>query len=82
MPPLKAQGRNEGRNERQNERQLDEATDMPAGEADSLVILVEDSLNSEEREQLRRDLEASIEEIAQGCTEDFTKVLAELRQRS
>jgi hypothetical protein len=80
MQPLKAQVRN-GR------LLLDEPTDLPEGAlvllrpVDGLVAVLDDGLDDDERAHLHRDLEASIAEADQGYTEDFSKVLAELRQR-
>lgn len=67
---------------------LDEPTDLPEGQVVELVQLGDvlasggDDLDDEERAALHRELEASIEEADAGQTEDFAKVLAELRQRT
>ena len=80
MQPLKAHVRN-GR------LLLDEPTDLPDGEivylqlVDGIASIDGDGLDDEERAQLHRELEASIAEADAGQTEDFAKVLAELRQR-
>ncbi len=80
MQPLKAHVRN-GR------LLLDEPTDLPEGDVVELVQLDQvlanggDDLDDEERAELQRELEASIQEADTGQTEDFAKVLAELRQR-
>lgn len=80
MQPLKAQVRN-GR------LLLDEPTDLPDGDVvylqlvDGIVSIDDDGLDDEERAKLHRELEASIAEADAGQTEDFAKVLVELRQR-
>jgi len=80
MQPLKAHVRN-GR------IVVDEPTNRPEGEVvyvqvvDGLVADDRDDLSDEERAQLHRELDASIAEADAGETEDFSKVLAELRQR-
>jgi hypothetical protein len=48
---------------------------------DAESIVNDDGLDDDERAQLHRELEASIAEADRGQTEDFSKVLAELRQR-
>jgi hypothetical protein len=66
---------------------LDEPTDLPEGHIVELVQLTAllasggDDLDDEERAELQRELDASIEEADAGQTEDFAKVLSELRQR-
>jgi hypothetical protein len=85
MQPLKAHVRN-GR------LVLDEPTDLPDGDivylqpvylqpVDGIVSFEDDGRDDEERAQLHRELEASMAEADAGHTEDFAKVLAELRQR-
>ena len=84
MQPLKAHVRN-GR------LVLDEPTDLPDGDivylqpVDGIVSLDDDGRDDgrddEERAQLHRELEVSLAEADAGHTEDFAKVLAELRQR-
>jgi len=80
MQPLKAQVRN-GR------LLLDEPTDLPDGDIvylqplDGIVSVDDDGLDNDERARLHQELEASIADADAGQTEDFTKVLAELRQR-
>jgi len=80
MLPLKAQVRN-GR------LLLDEPTDLPDGDVvylqpvEGLVCIDDDGIDREDRAKLHRELEASIAEADAGHTEDFAKVLAELRQR-
>ncbi len=60
---------------------LDEPTNLPDG-AEVLVALVDgDDLDDEERAALHRELEASISEADAGETEDFSRMLAELRQQ-
>jgi len=70
---------------------LDEPTNLPDGAevyvaevyvAEVYVALVDgDDLDDEERTALHRELEASIAESDAGETEDFSRVLAELRQQ-
>jgi hypothetical protein len=80
MQALKAQVRN-GR------LLLDEPTDLPDGDVvflqlvDGIVSVDGDDLDDDERAQLHKELAASIAEADEGKTEDFAKVLAELRQR-
>lgn len=81
MQPLKAHVRN-GR------IVVDEPTDRPEGQV-VYVQLVDaviaddrdDHLDDAERAALHRELDASIAEADAGETEEFGKVLAELRQR-
>lgn len=67
---------------------LDEPTDLPEGQVVELVQLGDvlasggDDLDDDERAALHRELEASIEEADAGQTEDFAKVLSEMRQRT
>lgn len=80
MQPLRAHVRN-GR------IVLDEPTDRPEGElvyvqlVDGVIADDLDDLDDEERAALHRELDASIAEADAGETEDFSQVLAELRQR-
>ena len=66
---------------------IDETTDLPEGEVvylqlvNDIVAADSDDLNEAERAALHRELEASITEADAGKTEDFTAVLAELRQQ-
>lgn len=66
---------------------LDEPTDRPEGElvyvqlVDGVIADDRDDLDDEERAALHRELDASIAEADAGETEDFSQVLAELRQR-
>jgi hypothetical protein len=66
---------------------LDEPTDLPEGEvvylqlADGVVADERDDLDDGERAALHAELDASIAEADAGETEDFAKVLTELRQR-
>ena len=78
--PLKAQVQN-GR------LVLDEPTDLPEGEVVYLEPVVgvlsddADDLDDEDRAALHAELDASIAEADEGKTEDFRRVLDELRQR-
>jgi hypothetical protein len=80
MQPLKAHVRN-GR------LLLDEPTDRPDGEVvylqlvDGIVRIEGEDLEDPDRAALHRELEASIAEADEGQTEDFAKVLRDLRQR-
>jgi hypothetical protein len=66
---------------------LDEPTDLPEGEvvylqlADGILADGPDDLDEDERVRLHAELDASIAEADAGETEDFGRVLAELRQR-
>ena len=66
---------------------LDEPTELPEGEVvylqfvDSIVADDTDNLGNEERAALHAELDASIAEADAGQTDDFGKVLTELRQR-
>ena len=68
---------------------LDEPTDLPEGDIVYLqplagIVHVGDDdldLTEEEQAELHRELELSIAEADSGDTEDFAKVLADLRQR-
>jgi hypothetical protein len=67
---------------------LDEPTDLPEGErvvlrpVDELVVVGDDDLDPEERAQLIRNLEVSIDQVERGCTKNFADVLARLRRRT
>jgi hypothetical protein len=82
MTPLKAHVEN-GR------LTLDEPTDLPEGQvvylkpADELLLIDSggDDLDEIERAALHAELEASIAEAERGETEDFAKVLSELRHQ-
>ena len=80
MQPLKAHVKN-GR------LLLDEPTELPEGEvvylqlADGIVPDGHDDLEAADRAALHRELDASIAEADAGETEDFGKMLDELRQR-
>jgi hypothetical protein len=79
MQPLKARIQN-GR------LVLDEPTDLPEGEVAYLQPMgvtadAAGDLDDEERAALHAELEASIAEVDRGETEDFGRVLSELRQR-
>lgn len=80
MQPLKAHVKN-GR------IVVDEPTDRPEGEVvyvqlvDTVIADDQDDLDDADRAALHRELDASIAEADAGETEDFAKVLTELRQR-
>ena len=60
---------------------LDEPTNLPDGAEVHVAVVDGDDLDDEERAALHRELEASIAEADAGETEDFSRVLAELRQQ-
>jgi len=60
---------------------LDEPTNLPDGAEVHVALVDGDDLDDEERAALHRELEASIAEADAGETEDFSRVLAELRQQ-
>ena len=62
---------------------LDEPTDLPEGEVVYLqpVEGVHDEMGEADRAALHAELEASLAEADSGQTEDFSKMLAELRSR-
>ena len=66
---------------------LDDPTDLPEGEVvyvrlvDTIVADDKDDSDDAERAALHRELDASIAEADAGQTEDFARVLTELRQR-
>jgi hypothetical protein len=80
MEPLKAHVKN-GR------LTLDEPTDLPDGKVvyltrvEELVVVDGDDGDQSDRAALHVELEASIAEAECGQTEDFAKVLSELRQQ-
>lgn len=80
MQPVKAHVKN-GR------LMLDEPTDLPEGQVvylkpvEGLVSEAIDERDAEDRAALHAELEASIAEADSGQTEDFSKVLAELRRQ-
>src|SRR5206468_3210564 len=82
MAPLKAHVKN-------SRLTLDEPTHLPEGQVVYLQPLDElevvdrdgDDLDETERAALHAELEASIAEAERGETEDFARVLSELRQQ-
>jgi hypothetical protein len=66
---------------------LDEPTDLPEGEVvyvrlvDGIVPAGEDGMDEQERAALHQELEASLAEADAGQTEDFGKMISELRSR-
>jgi hypothetical protein len=58
---------------------LDEPTDLPEGS--EVTLSITDDLDDADRAALHRELDASIAEADAGETEDFGKMLTELRQR-
>ena len=67
---------------------LDEPTDLPEGEVvylqlvDGIVADGPDDLDDEERSRLHAELDASIAEADAGETEDFGRLIADLRWRA
>lgn len=80
MQPLKAHVKN-GR------LVLDEPTELPEGEVvylqpvERIVADAHDHLDDADRAELHRELDSSIAEADRGETEDFARVLADLRSR-
>ncbi len=74
MQPLKAHVHN-GR------LVLDEPTDLPEGEVVFLQPVDSDDMDDEDRAALHAELRASIAEAEAGQTEDFGRMMVELRQR-
>lgn len=79
MEPLKAHVKN-GR------LMLDEPTDLPDGKVVYLtrveeLVVVDDDDDESDRAALHAELEASIAEAESGQTDDFAKVLSELRHQ-
>jgi hypothetical protein len=80
MQPLKARVKN-GR------LLLDEPTDLPDGEVvylqqvDRFVVVSGEEMDARERDALNQELEASIAEADRSDTEDFSSVLAAVRQQ-
>ena len=66
---------------------LDEPTDLPEGEVvylqlvDGIAPAVEDEMPDRERAALHEELEASLAEADTGETEDFGRMISELRSR-
>ncbi len=70
---------------------LDEPTDLPngtelflvpAGQLDDVVLLRDDGLDDEERKELLQAIDESLAEADAGKVEDFSKLIAEIRQPS
>lgn len=70
---------------------LDEPTDfpngtelypVPAGQLEDVVLLRDDGLDDEEREELLKALDDSLAEADAGKAEDFSKLIAEIRRQS
>jgi hypothetical protein len=70
---------------------LDEPTDLPNGtelylvpaeQLEDVVFLRDDGLDDNEREELLQAIDESIAEADAGKVEDFSKLIAELRQQS
>jgi uncharacterized protein YpiB (UPF0302 family) len=71
--------------------QLDEPTDLPNGtelylvpaeQLDDVVLLQDDGLEDDEREELLKVIDESLAEADAGNVEDFSKLIAEMRQQS
>ena len=80
MQPLKAHVHN-------GHLVVDEPTDLPEGEVvylqlvDGIVADAADDLDDKDRIRLHSELDAAIVEADAGQTEDFGRVIAELRRR-
>ena len=70
---------------------LDEPTDLPNGtelylvpaaELDDVVLLQDDGLEDDEREELLKAIDESLAEADAGKVADFSKLIAEMRQQS
>jgi hypothetical protein len=70
---------------------LDEPTDLPngtelylvpAGQLEDVVLLRDDGLDDEEREELLKAIDDSLAEADLGRVEDFSKLVAEMRRQS
>ncbi len=70
---------------------LDEPTDfpngtelylVPAGQLEDVVLLRDDGLDDEEREELLKAIDASLAEADAGKAEDFSKLIADMRRQS
>ena len=60
---------------------LDALTNLPDGAEVHVSVVDGDDLDDEERAALHRELEAAMAEAGAGETEDFSRLLAELRQQ-
>jgi hypothetical protein len=66
---------------------LNEPTDLPEGEVvylqrvEGVVSPTDNDMSEEERAQLHGELEASLAEADAGQTEDFGKMISDLRSR-
>jgi uncharacterized protein YpiB (UPF0302 family) len=70
---------------------VDEPTDLPNGtelylvpaeQLDDVVLLRDDGLDDDEREELLQAIDESLAEADAGKVEDFSKLIAEMRQQS
>ncbi|HUH00830.1 MAG TPA: hypothetical protein VML75_02480 [Kofleriaceae bacterium] len=70
---------------------LDEPTDLPNGtefylvpaeQMEDVVLLRDDGLDDEERDQLLQAVDESLSQADAAKVEDFSKLIAEMRQRS
>jgi len=70
---------------------LDEPTNLPNGtelylvpaeQMDDVVLLDDDGLDEGEREELLQAIDESLAEADAGKVEDFSKLIAEMRQQS
>jgi hypothetical protein len=70
---------------------VDEPTSLPNGtelyvvaaeQLEDVVLLDDDGLDDEEREELLEVIDESLQQAEAGEAEDFSKLVADLRQRS
>jgi uncharacterized protein YpiB (UPF0302 family) len=70
---------------------LDEPTDLPNGtvfylvsaeQFEDVVLLHDDGLDDDEREELLKSIDESLAEADAGKVEDFSKLIGEMRQES
>jgi uncharacterized protein YpiB (UPF0302 family) len=70
---------------------FDEPTDLPNGtelylvpaeQLEDVVLLHDDGLDDDEREELLKAIDESLAEADAGKVEDFSKLIAEMRQQS
>jgi hypothetical protein len=60
---------------------LDEPTDLPNGKEVSLLLLDDDGLSEEDREQLLKMIDESLADEKSGNVESFSKLIADLRSQ-
>jgi hypothetical protein len=60
---------------------LDEPTDLPNGKEVSLLLLDDDGLSEEDREQHMKMIDESLADEKSGNVESFSKLIADLRSQ-